>query len=283
MCAHMCVISEPTLHTSQLFSVRLGQMADAEAMPGTSMPPWWLQMRLDAYFKLARVQVKPGSNKTCRGVSVPVPAISQALERNADAEAMHGACRSPWWLKITHGACLRPAIAQDNLRRRGSTTEFLLRSCCPTPTGPPLLELSSPIICCRSDTALQPCTLCGVASLPIITGHVLSYRCRTAALHSVRGCIPAHHHRSCAVIPVRHCSPALCAGLHPCPSSPVMCCRTGATQQPCTLCGVASLPLITEGFLWGRGPVARGSCGGRVATVQHPLPRAAAPRLNFAA
>ena len=63
--------------------------------------------------------------------------------------------------------------------------------------------------------------LCRAASLPIITGHVLSHRCLAAALRSVRGCIPAHNHRSCVVAPVPRCSPALCAGLHPCPSSPL--------------------------------------------------------------
>ena len=36
--------------------------------------------------------------------------------------------------------------------------------------------------------------LCRAASLPIITGHVLSHRCLAAALRSVQGCIPAHHH-----------------------------------------------------------------------------------------
>ena len=85
-------------------SQALGGNADAKAMPGASRSPWWLQAPLDAQFKLARVQVKPGSNNKCRGVSVPVPAISQALGGNADAEAMPGASRSPWWLKMAPGA-----------------------------------------------------------------------------------------------------------------------------------------------------------------------------------
>ena len=50
-----------------------GQRAMPEALPGASRPTWWLKIPFDAYFKLARVQVKPGSNNNFRGVSVPVP------------------------------------------------------------------------------------------------------------------------------------------------------------------------------------------------------------------
>ena len=81
----MRFISEPTLRRSALhtylptFLSQVRQMSDAEAIPGTSRSTWWLQVHLDAYIKLARGQVEPGSYKKCRGVGVPVPDISQAL------------------------------------------------------------------------------------------------------------------------------------------------------------------------------------------------------------
>ena len=65
-------------------------MSDAEAIPGSTGG-----YSLYAYFKLARVQVKPGSNNNFRGFRAPVPNIYQALRQNADAEAMHGAGSPP--------------------------------------------------------------------------------------------------------------------------------------------------------------------------------------------
>ena len=71
-------------------------MSDAEAIPGTISPPWWLQLPLYAYLKLTRVQVKPRPNKiSADSTGTGTQDISQAPGQSADAEAMHGDCRSP--------------------------------------------------------------------------------------------------------------------------------------------------------------------------------------------
>ena len=88
------------------------QNADAEAIQGACRFSWWLQITFDAYFKLARVQVKPGTNYKVRAVGVPVPQISQTPRQNADAEAIQGACRPPWWLQIPFDAYLKLSRVQ---------------------------------------------------------------------------------------------------------------------------------------------------------------------------
>ena len=96
--SHTVYPSLRTASLSQFFRFRLGQMSGAEAIPGTSRSIWWLQMPLYAHFKFSRVQVTTGSSNNFRGLSVPVPNISQALSGAKIlrlSEAMHEACRSP--------------------------------------------------------------------------------------------------------------------------------------------------------------------------------------------